>query len=314
MTGAIAQTGGRAPNSGAAAGRRVADVVGRRRRRRAVLMVLPGLLWLAGFVLAPFAFTVVMSFWKSTIFGTTPDFQFGNYLRILTVPLYRDLLVKTLRVSLFTTLISLAISYPIAYFLALQQGARKTFFVLLLFLPFWTSFVVRTFVWLPILGLNGAINDALLSLGVIDRPLGWLLYNDGAVYVGLVYVYTLFMTLPIYLSIEKIDPRLIEAASDLGARPFSVFLRIILPLSWPGVLSGSLMVFLLSVSAYVTPQLLGGPSGILFSNMIAIQFLSGNNWAFGAALSVVLFAVVFLLLVVCGRWIGIRQVFAGGRG
>ena len=115
---------------------------------------------------------------------------------------------------------------------------------------------------------------------MIDQPIGWLLYNEGTVYLGLVYVYTLFMTLPIFLSIEKIDPRLIEAASDLGARPLWIFLRIILPLSWPGVLSGSIMVFLLSMSAYVTPPASGGLR-VMFSNMIAAQFLSNNNWAQG---------------------------------
>jgi spermidine/putrescine transport system permease protein len=295
-----------APAGGTSAARR-------RTRRNALLMLAPGIVWLALFVLVPFAFTIVLSFWTSTIFGTTPDFQFGNYVQALITPLYRDLLLKTLWVSFVTTAISLAISYPVAYFLATLESTAKTAFVLLLFLPFWTSYVVRTFVWLPILGTTGAINQFLLALGVIHHPISWLLYNDGAVYIGLVYVYTLFMTLPIYLSIEKIDPRLIEAAADLGARPFWIFWRVILPLSWPGVLSGSLMVFLLSVSAYVTPQLLGGTSGILFTNMIAIQFISTNNWAFGAALSVVLFAVVLLMLVVSGRWIGLQQVVTGGR-
>jgi spermidine/putrescine transport system permease protein len=264
-------------------------------------------------VLIPLGFTVVLSFWKSTIFGTSPDFQFGNYEQIVATPLYRELLLKTLRIAVATTLISLAVSYPIAYFLSLQPTGRKVVLALLLFLPFWTSYVVRTFVWLPILGTTGAINQLLLLLGLIDEPIGWLLYNEGTVYLGLVYVYTLFMTLPIFLSIEQIDPRLIEAASDLGARPLWIFLRIILPLSWPGVLSGSIMVFLLSMSAYVTPQLLGGPSGIMFSNMIAAQFLSNNNWAQGAALSVVLSALVLLLLAGAGRWIGVQQVFMGGR-
>ena len=278
-----------------------------------LLLLSPGLGWLLIFVLVPLGFTVALSFWKSTIFGTTPDFQFGNFEQILTTPLYRELLTRTLWIALVTTLISLIVSYPIAYFLSIQPGARKTVLALLLFLPFWTSYVVRTFVWLPILGTTGAINQALMWFGVIDQPIKWLLYNQGTVYLGLVYVYTLFMTLPIYLSIEKIDPRLIEAAADLGARPRWIFLRIILPLSWPGVLSGCIMVFLLSMSAYVTPQLLGGPSGIMFSNMIAAQFLANNNWALGAALSVTLSAVVLLLLAVAGRWIGIRQVFTGGR-
>jgi spermidine/putrescine transport system permease protein len=193
------------------------------------------------------------------------------------------------------------------------SGPRKTLMLLLLFLPFWTSYVVRTFVWLPILGRTGAINQVLLSLGLIDQPLTWFIYNEGAIYLGLVYVYTLFMTLPIYLSIEKIDPALIEAATDLGATPRWVLLRIILPLSGPGILAGSLMVFLLAVSAYVTPQLLGGASGIMFSNMIAAQFLSNNNWAMGAALSVILSVVVLGILIGAGRWIGIRQVFTGGQ-
>lgn len=287
------------------------------RRLRALgatlLLLSPGLAWLAVFILVPLGFTVALSFWKSTIFGTTPDFQFGNYEQIVAAPLYRDLLFKTLRIALATTLLSLVISYPIAYFLSIQPGMRKPILALLLFLPFWTSYVVRTFVWLPILGTTGAINQFLLWLGVIDAPIGWLLYNEGTVYLGLVYVYTLFMTLPIFLSIEKIDPRLIEAAADLGARPLWIFLRIILPLSWPGVLSGCIMVFLLSMSAYVTPQLLGGPSGIMFANMIAAQFLNNNNWAMGAALSVTLSVVVLVLLAGAGRWIGIQQVFTGGR-
>ncbi len=278
-----------------------------------LLLLSPGLGWLAIFVLAPLGFTVVLSFWKSTIFGTSVDFQFGNYAQVFTTPLYIDLLLKTLRIALVTTLISLVVSYPIAYFLSIQPDVRRVVLALLLFLPFWTSYVVRTFVWLPILGTTGAINQFLMWLGAIDRPIEWLLYNEGSVYLGLVYVYTLFMTLPIYLSIERIDPRLIEAAADLGARPVWIFLRIIVPLSWPGVLSGSIMVFLLSMSAYVTPQLLGGPSGIMFSNMIAAQFLSNNNWALGAALSVTLSAVVLLLLGTAGRWIGVQQVFTGGR-
>jgi spermidine/putrescine transport system permease protein len=301
----------------AAAGKRQAALLRSRRMRSSwttLLLLSPGLGWLAIFVLVPLGFTMMLSFWKSTIFGTSPDFQFGNYEQIVTQPLYRDLLLKTLRIALATTIISLVVSYPIAYFLSIQPTVRKVVLALLLFLPFWTSYVVRTFVWLPILGTTGAINQFLMWLGLIDRPIEWLLYNEGSVYLGLIYVYTLFMTLPIFLSIEKIDPRLIEAAADLGARPLWIFLRIILPLSWPGVLSGCIMVFLLSMAAYVTPQLLGGPSGIMFSNMIAIQFLSNNNWALGAALSVTLSVIVLILLAAAGRWIGVQQVFMGGRG
>jgi len=277
------------------------------------LLASPAVLWLLLFGLAPLVFMVAMSFWKSTIFGTRPDFQLGNYARQLAEPLYGTLLLKSLRIAAASTLIALLVSYPIAYFLTRLRGVWKGVFIIGLFMPFWTSYVVRTFVWLPILGRAGAINAALLWLGVIDRPIDWLIYNEGTIYLGLVYVYTLFMVLPIYLSLDRIDPRLIEAAVDLGARPWSVLWRILLPLSWPGVLSGCIMVFLLGVGAYVTPRLLGGPSGIMYGNMIADQFLSNNNWAFGAALGCTLALVVVILLLITGRWIGIRQVFTGGR-
>ena len=278
-----------------------------------VSLLAPGVLWLLAFVVAPFAFAVVISFWTSSIFGLTPDFQFGNYVRVFSNPVYRDLILKTLRVAFVTTCLALLLSYPMAYLLSVMSGRAKAIMTLALFLPFWTSYVVRSFVWLPILGTNGAVNRALLALGLIDQPLTGLLYNEGAIYVGLVYVYTLFMALPIYLAIEKIDPRLIEAAADLGARPRWIFLRIILPLSWPGVLSGCIMVFLLAMSSFVTPQLLGGPSGVMVSGMVAAQFQANNNWALGATLALVLSAMTFLILLVGGRWIGVRQIFTAGR-
>jgi len=293
--------------------RKADSEVGMRPVGRPIFLLAPGVLWLVVFGLAPLMFMLVMSFWTSTIFGTKPDFSFANYLRIFVTDLYSDQLFKTLRIAAMTTLMTLIISYPVAYFLSRLQGTRKALFVLLMFLPFWTSYVIRAFVWLPILGRNGAINSALKAMGLIDESLDWLLFNEGSVFLGLVYVYTLFMTLPIYLSLEKIDPALIEAATDLGARPAAVFRRVILPLSWPGVLSGCIMVFLLTVGAFVTPQLLGGPSGIMYGNVIASQFLANNNWAFGSALSIALIFIVFLLLLISSRWIGIQHIFTAGR-
>jgi spermidine/putrescine transport system permease protein len=289
------------------------EEVGMRPVGRPMFLIAPGVLWLVVFGLAPLIFMLVMSFWTSTIFGTKPDFSFANYSRIFVTELYSDQLFKTLRIAAMTTLMTLIISYPVAYFLSRLHGTRKALFVLLMFLPFWTSYVIRAFVWLPILGRNGAINSSLIAMGLIDEPVDWLLFNEGSVFLGLVYVYTLFMTLPIYLSLEKIDPALIEAATDLGARPASVFRKIILPLSWPGVLSGCIMVFLLTVGAFVTPQLLGGPSGIMYGNVIASQFLANNNWAFGSALSIALIFIVFLLLLISSRWIGIQHIFTAGR-
>jgi spermidine/putrescine transport system permease protein len=274
----------------------------------------PGMVWLLAFVIAPFAFAVAISFWTSNLFGLTPDFQFGNYVRVLGNPVYRDLIFKTVRIAFFTTAIALFLSYPIAYLISSVLGRLKLLLTLALFLPFWTSYVVRSFVWLPILGTNGAINRALLGLGLIDHPLTGMLYNEGSVYVGLVYVYTLFMALPILLAIERIDARLIEAAADLGATPLLVFRTIILPLSFPGIVSGCIMVFLLAMSSFVTPQLLGGPSGVMVSGLVAEQFQANNDWALGSALALVLCGMIFIILLVVGRWIGLRQLLTAGRG
>lgn len=283
------------------------------RRRFGGLLVVPALLWLGVFAIAPLAFLAVVSFWKASAFGLSTASSLDSYRVLAAEPVYARVLWQTLRIALVTTLISLVVSYPLAMFLARLKGHNKTLAVVLVFLPFWTSYVVRTFVWLPILGRTGIVNQSLIALGVIDKPLDWLLYNEGAVYVGLVYVYTLYMTLPIYLSLDRLDPKLVEAAGDLGATPLQAFRRVVLPLSMPGVWSGCTMVFLLSCGAYVTPQLLGGTSGQMIGNVIAAQFLHTNNWPLGAALSVVLVAVVIGFVFVAGRHLGLQQIFMGER-
>jgi len=261
------------------------------------------------FAVAPLVMLATMSFWTSSIFGTTPDFTLDNYWVIAQNPIYLQVLLQTLRIAATVTLISLLISYPMAYFLTTLPEGKKAIFLVLLFLPFWTSFVVRSFVWLPMLGRNGLINLILIKLGVTSQPLEWLIYNEGATHLGLVYVYTLFMILPVYLSLERLDPKLIEAATDLGAGPVRTFLRVTLPLSMPGVLSGCVMVFLLGCGAYVTPQLLGGTSGMMFGNVIAPQYTVTNNWALGAALSVLLIFVIFVCLVLFGRRVRLNDIF-----
>lgn len=281
-------------------------------RTRGALLVLPATLWLLIFAVAPVVLLIAMSFWTSSIFGTTPDLTLENYRVIAEDPIYLKVLLQTLRIAVTVTLVSLLLSYPMAYFIATRPISTKGAFLVLLFLPFWSSYVVRTFVWLPMLGRNGLVNSMLMQLGIVDEPLEWLLYNEGTTHLALVYVYTLFMVLPIYLSLDRIDPKLIEAAADLGAGPLRTFRRIILPLSMPGVLSGCVMVFLLACGAYVTPQLVGGTTGIMFGNIIAPQYTVTNNWALGAALSVVLIVIVFLCLVLFGRKVRLNDVFVGG--
>jgi spermidine/putrescine transport system permease protein len=285
-----------------------------RRRDLRALLVIPGALWLLAFAVAPLAILVAMSFWTSSIFGTTTDLTLDNYRVIIDDPVYAQVLLQTLRIALTVTVLSLVLGYPMAYFIASLDGPKRSLFLVLLFLPFWSSYVVRTFVWLPMLGRTGLVNAVLIEIGLIREPLDWLLYNEGATHLGLVYVYTLFMTLPIYLSLDRIDRNLIEAAADLGAGPVRTFWRVTVPLSMPGVLSGCVMVFLLACGAYVTPQLLGGTSGMMFGNVIAPQYTVTNNWALGAALSVVLVLVVFLCLVVIGRRVRLNDVFIGARG
>lgn len=280
-------------------------------RRNAMLLAGPAMAWLAIFVMIPLAMTVVVSFWTSTLFGLEATWSARNWVRAFSTPIYADLIMKTIRIALLTTAITLVLSWPIALFLSRLRGTSKAVFVLLLFLPFWIGYVVRTFAWLPILGREGLINRALMGLGVIERPIDWLLYNEGTVYLGLIYVYLLFMVLPIFLSLDKIDRGFLEAAADLGASRSQQLRYILLPLSLPGVLAGSIIVFLMAFGAYVTPALLGGPSGIMFSNVIATQFLVDNNWAFGATLSLIMVVFVLATLLLASPWIGLREIFVG---
>jgi spermidine/putrescine transport system permease protein len=278
-----------------------------------ILLVLPGALWLVAFAVAPLLFLFVTSLWRSDIYGLTPDFTLDNYVTIFSDSIYFRVLLQTLKVAVLSTFFTLLISYPMAYFLASLTGAAKSICLIALFVPFWTSYVVRTFVWLPMLGRNGIVNTFLLDIGIIRQPLEWLLYNEGTVQLGLIYVYSLFMTLPIYLSLDRLDPRLSEAAADLGAGPFRSFYRVTLPLTVPGMISGSIMVFLLACGAYVTPQLLGGTGGVMFGRVIASQYIDTSNWALGGALSVVLVVVVLGCLLLAGQRVKFDEIFLGGR-
>lgn len=284
----------------------------RRHSRLGLILIAPSVLWLTAFALAPLVLLVLMSFWTSTIFGLSTELTLDNYRALAGDPVYAIVLLQTLRIALMVTVFSLLLSYPVAYLIAAARGSRRTALLLLLFVPFWSSYVVRTFVWLPMLGRLGLVNNVLIKAGLISQPLDWLLYNEAATQIGLIYVYTLFMTLPIYLSLDRIDPKLIEAAADLGAGPVRTFLRVVLPLSMPGIVSGCVMVFLLTTGAYVTPQLLGGTSGIMVGNIIAAQYTTTNNWSLGAALSVVVILVVLLILAVFGRRVRLNDVFLKG--
>lgn len=280
---------------------------------RGILLVLPSMLWLLVFAIIPIVVLLCMSTWTSTMFGIERTWDLKNYVTIVSDSVYATILLRTARIAVIATLLSLLFSYPLAMFLVSLKGRTRSVFLLLMFLPFWSSYVVRSFTWLPVLGRAGLINQTLMSLGIINEPIEWLVFNEGAVYVGLVYVYTLFMVLPIFLSLDRIDPQVLEAARDLGGKPYQVFMKVIWPLSLPGVWSGCVMVFLISVGAYVTPQLLGGTQGTMIGNVIATQFLNTNNWPLGSALSIVLIVMVAVLFATVGRRLGLKQLFLGER-
>jgi len=194
-------------------------------------------------------------------------------------------------------MITVLFSYPMAYYVAFHVHRRKLVWIILMTLPFWTSYLLRVFAWKVILGYNGAINSGLKSLGLIEQPLEFLLYSPTAIVITLAHAWAAFAILPIYVSLEKIDRSLLEAAADLGDGPVARFLRVTLPLSLPGVIAASLLIFIPTVGDYITPTLVGGPDGIMIANLIQVQFGRVNNWPMGATLAILMMIVVGLISV-----------------
>jgi spermidine/putrescine transport system permease protein len=278
-----------------------------------LLFLLPALLLLAVYLVIPVAMLVVMSFYRSTMFGITPDFSWSNYAHFAGNPMFPSLLLKSIRMALTVTVLSLLISYPFAYFLARMSGRFKTALLILVMVPFWTSYLIRTMAWLPILGIKGVVNYSLLSLQLVTKPVEAFLFNEFSVILTLIHIYLPYMVVPIFLSLDRLDGRLLEAAGDLGANPLRAFWHVTLPLSMPGVGGGIVMVFIAGFGAYVTPKLLGGSSGIMFGNVLADQYSGTFNWPFGAVLALIMIGVVLLLLVVASRFTRLDAVF-GARG
>jgi spermidine/putrescine transport system permease protein len=274
-----------------------------------LLFLLPGLLLLLVYLVIPLGMLVVMSFYRSTLFGVVPDFSWSNYLHFIGNPMFPSLLGRSIRMALTVTAISLLVSYPFAYFLARATSRYKTALLILVMVPFWTSYLIRTMSWLPILGIKGVVNYSLMTLQIVAEPVEAFLFNEFSVILTLSHIYLPYMVVPIYLSLDRLDERLLEAAGDLGASPARAFWHVTLPLSLPGVVAGIVMVFIAGFGAYVTPKLLGGSSGIMFGNVLADQYSGTFNWPFGAVLALIMIAVVFLLLVVASRFARLDAVF-----
>lgn len=278
---------------------------------KTLLLLLPATVMLLVYLVIPFGMLVVMSFYRATLFGITPDFSWHNYGHFVSNAMFPGLLVKSVRMAVTVTVIALLVAYPFAYVLA--RGARrfKTALLILVMIPFWTSYLIRTMSWLPILGTKGIVNHSLLSLGVIEQPVEVFLFSEFSVVLALIHIYLPYMVVPIFLSLDRLDGRLLEAAGDLGAGPARAFWHVTLPLSVPGVVGGIVMVFIAAFGAYVTPKLLGGSSGIMFGNVVADQYSGTFNWPFGAVLALVMIGVVMLLLVAASRITRLDAAFGG---
>jgi spermidine/putrescine transport system permease protein len=248
--------------------------------------LLPAWLWLVLLFLAPLAIVCAYSLLsRGTYGGVELPWTWESYSRLID-PLYGTILVRSIALSAAATAICLVMGFPLALFIA-RATRRKNLYLHLVILPFWTSFLVRTYAWMFLLRDTGLVNTALIGLGVLREPLP-LLYNDGAVLLGLVYGFLPFMVLPLYATLERMDPALLEAAADLGARPWATFFRVIVPLAKPGIWAGIVLVFIPCLGAYLTPDLLGGGKSVMVGNLVQNQFTNARDWPFGSAVSLIL--------------------------
>jgi len=294
---------------------------------RGYLLLSPTLLVMFLMLVVPIGGMVAFSFFTQIYFDIDTTPTLNNYWAIIKpgagntylgipfpfeTPIYAILLVKSLLMSFVATTVIVLMAYPMAYFMAFRVTKHKILWLILITVPFWTSYLLRVFAWKVILGYNGVLNSGLISLGVIKEPLGFLLYNPTSVIITLTHAWLAFAILPIYVSLEKIDRSLLEAATDLGDNPLERFLRVTLPLSLPGVIASTLLVFIPTVGDYITPAQVGGTSGIMIGTLIQSQFGKANNWPLGSALSIFMMLVVTAIVCLFLWGVGYRKMKARG--
>lgn len=258
------------------------------------IFLAPSALTLGVLVAAPLGVILCYSFATRGVYGGVEwPLTLENWLRLLH-PLYGGVFLRTVAMAAAATALCLVLGFPLALFIS-RAGSRKNLYLSLVMLPFWTSFLVRTYAWMFLLRETGVINAALLGLGVIREPLG-MLYTPGAVLVGLVYGHLPFMVLPLYAALERMDRSLIEAAADLGARPWRTLWQVVIPLAAPGIRAGAVLVFIPCLGAYLTPDLLGGSKLVMAGNVIQNQFTLARDWPFGSAAALALMGIILALL------------------
>lgn len=290
--------------SSAGRGVHIARYFRRSEGARAAALLSPTMLFMLAALAAPMTLLALYSLWTQNGYVLDTHLSFAQYETSFARATYRSLFYRSLEISSLVTLITILLAYPMAYFIAFRTDKSKYVWLILVTIPFWTSYLLRVFAWKVILGYNGLINSGLMSLGLIQRPLEFLLYSPLAVVVTLAHAWAPFAILPIYVSLEKIDRSLLEAAADLGDSALQRFLRITLPLSLPGVTAAAVIIFVPTTGDYVTPSLVGGSNGVMIANLIEVQFDRIGNWPLGAALamaSIAAVGVVSLLFVAALR-------------
>jgi len=271
-------------------------------------LLAPSLLAIFALVVVPMSFILVYSFYENVDLAVDRvAFQFGNWQELLTDGYYRTAIWKTLRLSVIVTVLAAVLGYIPAYFIAMTKFRHKWLLLLLLILPFWVSFIIRTLSWIHIMGNQGVINGLLMWLGLTDEPIK-MMYNEFAVIVGFIHVFLPYMILNIYVSLEGIDQNLEPAARTLGATPWQAYREVTLPLSLPGLAAGCLLVFVLTGGSYVTPLILGGPGDFLYGNLIYDAVVVELNWPMGATLSFTLLVLLGLVVTLYSRLMGMNQL------
>ena len=259
------------------------------------ILIIPGIAWITIFLFIPCLIVISYSFFERGVYGGIEyNFNFDNYFRVAEYT-YLKILLNSAKIAFLSATIAVLIGYPAAYFIHLSPSKYQMILLFLVMLPFWSNYLIRTYAWMVLLNNQGIINTLLINTGIIIEPIN-ILYTQSAVVIGLVYNYLPFVVLTIFSSVSKLDKSLIEASEDLGAKSFSTFFKIILPLTLPGVAAGFVFVFVLSIGNFITPDLLGGGKFLMIGNLIYDQYLSARDWPFGSSLSFVLISIMLLLL------------------
>lgn len=259
--------------------------------RKGMALAAPATVYVGLLVAAPLFILLLFSWWTQTYVSIDRTPTLANYRDAFSDPLVRFLLIRSVLIAASVTVVTVLLAYPIAYFIAFRTR-KKTLWLLLITIPFWSSYLLRVYAWKLVLGFNGVMNSALMWAGVVDEPLTFLLYNQFAVVLTLAHAWAPFAILPIFVSLQKIEPSVLEAATDLGSSAAERFFRVTLPMTVPGIIAASLIIFIPTVGDYVTPSLVGGSDGKMIANLIQVQFGAANNWPLGATLSLLTMLVV----------------------